>query len=82
MNELHPRNFGCWTRLLLVGACLDDRSGRLRGLAHKENRNVQSRLASVVMASCSLRPYTNEEPERSQEGRRCRELSKPSRGQL
>ena len=34
-------------RLLLVGVCLEDKSGRLRGSAHKENRNVQSRLASV-----------------------------------
>jgi hypothetical protein len=49
MNELHQRNFGCWTRLRLVGACLEDRSGRFRGSAHKENRNVQSRLASVVI---------------------------------
>jgi len=50
MNELHQRNFGCWTKLRLVGACLEDGSGRLRGSVHKESRNVQSWLASVVIA--------------------------------
>ena len=34
--------------------CLEDRSTRIRGSAHKENRNVESRLASVGIF-CSLR---------------------------